>query len=101
MALCHSWWRSQWILGVESSGRRGEAPVRFKVMCPRSGVRWWMWRGPHIFELALEGIGSDAVLRSFGMFGAAATLWRCVLHGGGLFSMVWCAILLTSTNVGS
>ena len=31
----------------ESSGGSGEAPVRFKVVCPRSGVRRWMWRGPH------------------------------------------------------
>ena len=31
----------------EFSDGSGEAPVRFKVVCPRSGVRRWMWRGPH------------------------------------------------------
>ena len=31
----------------EFSDESGEAPMRFKVVCPRSGVRRWMWRGPH------------------------------------------------------
>jgi hypothetical protein len=37
------------ILG-ESNGGSGEASVHFK-WCLRSGVRRWMWRGPHAFEL--------------------------------------------------
>lgn len=36
----------------KSSGGRGEASVHFKVVCWSSGVRWWMWRGPHMSELS-------------------------------------------------
>jgi len=50
----------------ESSGGSGEALVCFKVVCPRSGVRRWMWRGPTRLS-CLGDLGSGAVFRSFGV----------------------------------
>jgi hypothetical protein len=75
----------------ESSGGSGEAPVRFKVVCPWSGVRRWMWRGPHAF-VALE---VEDLVRCFGCL-VCKVQQRYFSEGSCLAvaSSVWCGGLL-------
>jgi hypothetical protein len=49
--------------------------MRFKVVCPRSGVWRWMWRGPHVLELP----------------------WRYRIWYG--VSVVWCVRCSSGTSV--
>lgn len=83
----------------EFSGRSSEALVRFKVVRPRSRVRWWCVRGPPVLSCLSSTILCGAL--ATGVHDDCSGRYFGEGHDMAVAPPVCCGSLLTSTNVWS